>query len=50
MKNDRRTGKYAPRHEDVLGECILNFGTRWRRVVSVMRRPLYSQGKNPGNH
>jgi len=26
---------------------ILVFGTRWRRVVSFMPRPLYPQGKSP---
>jgi hypothetical protein len=27
--------------------CILDLGTRWRRVVSFRRRPLYPQGKSP---
>jgi len=27
---------------------ILNLNTRWRWVVNVTLRPLYSPGKNPG--
>jgi hypothetical protein len=26
---------------------ILDVGTRWRRMVSIMTRPLYSRGKSP---
>jgi hypothetical protein len=26
---------------------FLDFGTRWRRVVSFTHRPLYPQGKRP---
>jgi hypothetical protein len=42
----------APRHEDVLesrgiAPRILDLGTRWRFVVSLTPRPLYSQGKSP---
>jgi hypothetical protein len=41
-------------HEDILGEWgiaprILNLGTRWRWVVSLTPRPLYSQVKRPRN-
>jgi hypothetical protein len=34
-----RNGGIAP--------CILDLGTRWRRVVSFTTRPLYSLGKSP---
>jgi hypothetical protein len=44
--------KWAPRHKDVLGSGgivprILDFGTRWRWVVSFTTRPIYLQGKSP---
>jgi hypothetical protein len=43
---------WAPRREGVLGSGvivprIIDFGTRWRWVVSFTPRPLYSQGKTP---
>jgi hypothetical protein len=46
---------WASRHEDLLGSGgvaprILNFGTRWRWVVSFTYRPLYSRLKSPGIH
>jgi len=42
----------APRREHVLGSegvapRIPNLGTRWRSVVSLTPRPLYSRGKSP---
>jgi hypothetical protein len=30
-----------------IAPCILDFGTRWRRVVNFMPQPLYPQGKSP---
>jgi hypothetical protein len=42
----------APRHEGILGSGgiaphILDFGTRWRWMVSFTHRPLYPHGKRP---
>jgi hypothetical protein len=39
MRTYWENGGIAPR--------ILDFGTRWRWVVSFTSRPLYPQGKNP---
>jgi hypothetical protein len=30
-----------------IGSRILDFGTRWRRVISFTPRPLYTQRKSP---
>jgi hypothetical protein len=30
-----------------IAQHILDFGTRWRRVVSFTTRPLFSKGKSP---
>jgi hypothetical protein len=44
--------KWASRHDDILGSGgiaprILDFGNRWRWVVSFTPWPLYPQGKSP---
>jgi hypothetical protein len=33
-----------------VGLNILDLGTKWRRVVSYMPRPIYSRGKTHGTH
>jgi hypothetical protein len=39
MKACWRSGGIAP--------CILELGTKWKRVVSFTPRPIYPQGKGP---
>lgn len=31
----------------ITAPCILNFGTRWRWVLSLRRRPIYPRGRSP---